>query len=200
MRPIYGHISPQTPLNLPCALQNTQLRLKYLMLRDVCMQLLHNQHLTQCPEYKRQLFVESKPVSCLGQGLANSSLSGQIPSAAYIFVNKVLFKHSHSIAYCLWLLIILGWPKNSFVFLKRFYLFIFRQRGRKRERKYQCMVASCAPPTGDLAHNPGVYSRMGMELATLWFTGWLLIHWATPARTLLFLFFSCKLAVVTFSF
>ena len=46
-----------------------------------------------------------------------------------------------------------------FLFL-RFYLFIFRERGREGERrreKHQCVVvASCTPPTGDLAHNPGV--------------------------------------------
>ena len=38
---------------------------------------------------------------------------------------------------------------------KRFYLFLFRERGRKR-RKYQCVVASHTPPTGHLAHNPGM--------------------------------------------
>ena len=31
----------------------------------------------------------------------------------------------------------------------------FRQRGRGGE-KHQCVVASRAPPTGDLAHNPGM--------------------------------------------
>ena len=42
-------------------------------------------------------------------------------------------------------------------FFFRFYLFIFRERmgGRKR-KKHQCVVASCAPPTGDLPHNPGM--------------------------------------------
>ena len=42
---------------------------------------------------------------------------------------------------------------------KRFYLFIFRERGREGERqgeKHQCVVASPTPPTGDLAHNPGM--------------------------------------------
>ena len=42
-------------------------------------------------------------------------------------------------------------------FLKRFYLFIFRERGRKGEReweKHQCVVASHTPPTGDVACNP----------------------------------------------
>ena len=45
-----------------------------------------------------------------------------------------------------------------FIFL-RFYLFIFRETGKERERegkKHQCVVASHAPPTGDLAHNPGM--------------------------------------------
>ena len=43
-------------------------------------------------------------------------------------------------------------------FLKRFYLFIFSQRGMEVEReaeKHQCVVAFRAPPSGDLAHNPG---------------------------------------------
>ena len=46
--------------------------------------------------------------------------------------------------------------KNSFL---RFYLFIFRERGKDRDRegeKHQCVVASCTPPTGDLAYNPGM--------------------------------------------
>ena len=37
--------------------------------------------------------------------------------------------------------------------------FIFRERGREGERegeKYQCVVASRTPPTGDLACNPGM--------------------------------------------
>ena len=45
-----------------------------------------------------------------------------------------------------------------FFFFLRFYLSIFRERGRGgREReKYQCAVASPVPCTGDLAHNPGM--------------------------------------------
>ena len=38
--------------------------------------------------------------------------------------------------------------------------FIFRERGKEGERKgekYQCVVASCAPPTGNLAYNPGMF-------------------------------------------
>ena len=39
------------------------------------------------------------------------------------------------------------------------FCFFFRQRGREGEtegEKQQCVVASCEPPTGDLAHNPGM--------------------------------------------
>ena len=41
-----------------------------------------------------------------------------------------------------------------YYFFKRFYLFVFKQRGRKRG-KHQCVVASHVPPTGGLAHKPG---------------------------------------------
>ena len=46
-----------------------------------------------------------------------------------------------------------------FIFLI-FYVFIFRERGKEGERgweKHQCAVASHTPPTGDLAHNPGMH-------------------------------------------
>ena len=49
-----------------------------------------------------------------------------------------------------------------FLFLyifKRFYLFIFRERGSEGEKeveKHQCVVASHVPPTGDTACNPGI--------------------------------------------
>ena len=45
-----------------------------------------------------------------------------------------------------------------FLFL-RFYLFIFRKRGREGVRegeKHQYVVASLVPTTGDLASNPGM--------------------------------------------
>ena len=49
---------------------------------------------------------------------------------------------------------------SSFLsFFKRFYLFIFREKGRKVERegeKHQCVVASHMLPAGNLAHNPGM--------------------------------------------
>ena len=46
--------------------------------------------------------------------------------------------------------------QKSHRFFKRFYLFIFREREEKKKEKHQCVVASQAPPTGDLAHNLGV--------------------------------------------
>ena len=49
--------------------------------------------------------------------------------------------------------------KKDLLFIYKASKFIFRQRGRKGEKegkKYQCVVASCAPPTGDLAHNLGM--------------------------------------------
>ena len=45
------------------------------------------------------------------------------------------------------------------MYFKIFYLFIFRERGREGERegeKQQSVVASCVPPTGDLACNLGL--------------------------------------------
>ena len=46
-----------------------------------------------------------------------------------------------------------SWHQYTY-FFKRFLKFIFGERGREGE-KHQCVVASRAPPTGDLAHNPG---------------------------------------------
>ena len=39
------------------------------------------------------------------------------------------------------------------------FIYLFLERGREGERvgeKHQCVVASHTPPTGDLAHNPGM--------------------------------------------
>ena len=42
-------------------------------------------------------------------------------------------------------------------FLKILFIFIFRgERKEKAREKHQCVVASHEPPTGDLAHNPGM--------------------------------------------
>ena len=51
------------------------------------------------------------------------------------------------------------YPTVSVLFSILFYFVIFRQRGREGERegeKHQCAVASCMPPTGDLACDPGM--------------------------------------------
>ena len=48
---------------------------------------------------------------------------------------------------------------SSSQFLKRLYLFIFRERRKEGDRegeKYQYVVASYMTPTGDLACNPGM--------------------------------------------
>ena len=47
-----------------------------------------------------------------------------------------------------------------YLLLNFIYLFIFREIGREGEREgetHQCVISSPAPPTGDLAHNPGMY-------------------------------------------
>ena len=51
-----------------------------------------------------------------------------------------------------------AWNKSLSAIFKKI-LFIFRERGRERERdgeKHQCVVAFHTPPTGDLVHNPGM--------------------------------------------
>ena len=49
--------------------------------------------------------------------------------------------------------------RNIYIFKDFIYLFSERGEGRERETKseeHQCVVASCAPSTGDLACNPGM--------------------------------------------
>ena len=46
----------------------------------------------------------------------------------------------------------------------------FLERGREGEReveKNQCVVTSHSPYAGDLAHNPGMCARLGIELVAL---------------------------------
>ena len=67
-------------------------------------------------------------------------------------------------------------------FFLRFYLFIFRERGKEGERETSvCGCFSCAPYWG-----PGPQPRhvlwLGIQLVALWFPGRCSIHWATPAR------------------
>ena len=73
----------------------------------------------------------------------------------------------------------------SFLPSLRFYLFIFRERGRDRERGREismCGCLSCALHWGpDL--QPRLVPCLGIELVTPWFTAHACsIHWAIPAR------------------
>ena len=61
----------------------------------------------------------------------------------------------------------------SVIFLKDF-IDLCLEWGREGERegeKHQCVVASRVLLTGDLAHTPGMCPRVGIEPATLWFSG-----------------------------
>ena len=70
---------------------------------------------------------------------------------------------------------------SFFFFLK---IYLLRQRGREGKRegeKRQCLVASHATFWGS-GPQPKHVPWLGIEPATLWFTGWCSIHWATQAR------------------
>ena len=58
---------------------------------------------------------------------------------------------------------------HSFIFWEK------RNEGEIPGEKHQYVVASCMPPTGDLAHNPGLCP----ECVPNWQSS---VHWATPAR------------------
>ena len=84
---------------------------------------------------------------------------------------------------------------SRFSFFKRFYQFIFRERGREGERERETSVCGCShvSPTGDLACNPrlGQVPGLGIELAAHWFAGPCSIYWAMPARAILLLKVKC---------
>ena len=72
---------------------------------------------------------------------------------------------------------------SQHIFKKILFILFFRERGRERERageKHWCVVASWAPPTGDLSRNPGMCPDR--ESNHLLFAGRHSVHWATPAR------------------
>ena len=50
------------------------------------------------------------------------------------------------------------------------------REGEIKGEKHQHVVASHARPTRDLADNPSICPRHGIELATLWLTGQCSIH------------------------
>ena len=67
-------------------------------------------------------------------------------------------------------------------FLDFIYLFLEKGEGRKKGEKHRCVVASHAPPTGDLAHNPRHVPWLGIKPPTFRFAGQHLIRWATSVR------------------
>ena len=76
---------------------------------------------------------------------------------------------------------------DPFSISKILFIYLCLERGREGDRgeeKYQRVVASHTPPSQ--GPGPGPQPRhvplLGIELATLWFTGQHSIHWATPAR------------------
>ena len=85
---------------------------------------------------------------------------------------------------------------NSFIsFVKRFCLCIFlerRMKGGRKGEKHQCVIASYAPCTGDLAHNAGMCPDWELNWRR-WFVGRHSVHWATPTRAKFIYFNSLKL-------
>ena len=81
-------------------------------------------------------------------------------------------------------------PVVIYLFL-RFYLFIFRQRGREGEtkgEKHQCVVASCTL-TRDLAQQPRHVLWLGIEPATLWFTAQSVLSPLRPTSQSIIIYF-----------
>ena len=56
-------------------------------------------------------------------------------------------------------------------FFKKYFIYFREGKGGRKRKKHRCVVASQAPPTGDLAGNLGMCCRLGVELVTLWFAG-----------------------------
>ena len=53
-----------------------------------------------------------------------------------------------------------GWVNYLLLCASYLFIYLFLERGREGDRegeKHQCVVASHAPPTGDLARNPGIF-------------------------------------------
>ena len=80
--------------------------------------------------------------------------------------------------------------RDVIYFLKNIYVFLDRGEGweKDRERNINVWLPLNAPPTGNLARNPGRHVPwLGIEPAILWFTSRSSIHWATPTRVLFLL-------------
>ena len=93
---------------------------------------------------------------------------------------------------------VLGWhhwvytldfdPWNNSRILESFFKhFMFRERGREWKRGRETSMCGCLSHA--LCWGPGLQLRhvpwLGIIPATLWFTGWCSIHWATPARAVM---------------
>ena len=52
------------------------------------------------------------------------------------------------------------------------FIYLFLERGERSEKDRKRNINVWLP----LAHNPDMYSRLGIEPATLWFAGWHSIH------------------------
>ena len=91
------------------------------------------------------------------QSLMSKSLATPVLHEAFKFT--VVSQELHlTIVLTPWIILEQYLPTLNFVL--RFYLFILGERGREGERegeKHHCVVASHAPPTGDLACNLGMY-------------------------------------------
>ena len=83
---------------------------------------------------------------------------------SYLKVRTYSLSLHTSIFLCI--LCIHSWKNH--IFLKDFiYLFLDKREGREKERERNNNV--WLPPTWDLACNPGMCSRLGIERLTLWF-------------------------------
>ena len=71
--------------------------------------------------------------------------------------------------------ITISWnERRYFIFFKK--LFIFKEEGKEKEgEEHHCVIASCTPPTGDMAHIQAC-ALTGIEPATSCFAGWHSIH------------------------
>ena len=91
---------------------------------------------------------------------------------------------SKLLAFIFWIFFKLTLQNFYFYFLNCTYFSLDRGEGREKGRETSmCDCLSCTPywrPGLQPSHVPWV----GIEPATLWFTGWHSIHWATPARAI----------------
>ena len=92
-----------------------------------------------------------------GKGPARPVCSLRIPVAS-VLSEHVAFRFSRMTRTGWWVMLIVLWSTFLF-FFNILFIYFFREREREGEReggKHPCVVASRVPPTGDLAHNPGM--------------------------------------------